>query len=202
MRSLSVVLLFVTLSAFAGGRGRVVEPAPSPSPSPLVTASPTPGGKDLVRLGKLGPSVNQAFVEKTVALINDAYRSGCLEQLVKAHKFLSLHNIDGPQVRNTTEAWERFTRNAPYTLDLNWYYKRFTNTIGYTYNYASDTGGAPGVSETRIWTNTKYITTPHELAKHYVHETSHQARAGAFVHYTVHSGSFPYDTGYMVGDCF
>src|SRR5690606_30692852 len=113
-----------------------------------------------------GTSVDPALVREAIRLMNQAEASGCLREGVLAYAFKSLHNIDGAQVKNALEAYNRYVAGKPYRLDVFWYLKRLSGTIGYTYNY---TGAA---SETRIWTNTKFITGPKMLAAHYAHELS------------------------------
>lgn len=142
-----------------------------------------------------GPNVDRKFALKAIKYLNDAFASGCVKDKIIWNDFKSLKNIDGKQVKNNLEAYIRLTEKAPHSLDLRWYSKRFTKVIGYTYAYNGKN------SETRIWSNTRKMTTEKDLASHFAHETSHNARAGGFVHYTIHNGSFPYELGRIVSEC-
>lgn len=169
--------------------------APLPTTKPVVL----PPEQALVYISSLGSNVEDAYVQKAVAYINKAYSDGCIEKGFASYKFKSLHNIDGKQVKTAKEAYDRYVANAPYGLDVRWYSKRLTSTVGYTYNYYD--GASSGDSETRIFTNMRRIASEKDLADHYAHELSHQARAGAFVHYTTHEGSVPYGINDIVADC-
>lgn len=199
------LLLFLQMS-FAGGSRRPV-PAPDPEPNPVVSKCVMPEQK-LVTLGSGAADIfkpggeDHQYAWEAMCWLNRAYATGCLEKKVLAHDFKSLHGVVAPALKKTqkAEAYQRFVAGAPYALDIRWYSKRFTSTIGYTYNWKSDTGG-PHVSETRIWTNWRNIGGPKDYAHHLAHELSHQARAGGFVHYTFHQGSFPYEIGDIAWEC-
>lgn len=173
---------------------------PSPTPIPVIVEGPIIEG-DFVRLGSnLGTSVDLAFAKKALGRMNEQYQNGCLKRKIESHKFVSLKNIDGAQVKNSQEVYARYTANAPHSLDLRWYKSSLSKVIGYTYNYKSDTNSGSG-SETKIWSNTKYIYAVDDYAAHLSHELSHQARAGGFVHYTIFGGSVPYDIGDLMAEC-
>lgn len=182
-----ITYLLVLITCFVGCK--VVEPQKAPV---IIPESDT----RLVVMGlDIGPSVDKEFAQKALDLLNLAYTSGCLRESFLSHSFKSLKNIDGEQVKTPEEAYKRLIAGAPYALDLKWYYKRFSKTVGYTYNYDGKE------SETRIWSNTKFIKTPEGYASHLMHELSHQARAGAFVHYSFHQGSVPYELNTIVEKC-
>lgn len=191
--------------AHAGGRRA---PMPAPSPTPSVTASPSPVAElpppvagTFVALGDdLGPSVDLAFAARTLSLMNEAYRNGCLPAGIDAHRFISLNSVFTPGVKTSVDARKEYLAGAPYKLDLRWYYKGWpSDTVGYTYNFRNDDWDAG--SETRIWSNTRFMGTEKTYAAHLAHELAHQARAGGFVHYTVFGGSFPYDVGDIMEKC-
>lgn len=142
-----------------------------------------------------GPNVDRVFANKAIKYLNDAFASGCVKDKIIWNDFKSLKNIDGKQVKGNLEAYIRLTDKAPHALDLRWYSKRFTKVIGYTYNYNGKK------SETRIWSNTRKMSDEKSYASHLAHEISHQARAGGFVHYTIHEGSVPYELGRIVYEC-
>lgn len=184
MKYLLIFLIFMSSC-------KVVEPNEQP-----VAVTVPQGDKILVTLGKdIGPSVNVEFAKKALNVLNAIYSNGCLEREFMSFKFKSLKNVDGAPVKSNAEAFGRLVQNAPYALDVRWYLKRLSKTIGYTYNYNGSK------SETRIWSNTKYIYTPEGYAAHLLHELSHQARAGGFVHYTIFEGSVPYGLGDIADKC-
>lgn len=211
MKYLALVLL-LSSPAFAFGT-KAPKPKPTPtisaSPSPTVTILPVPSStpsplpisepKTFVTLGKeLGPSVKKPFALEALAHMNRVIANGCVKTEWLKHSFKSLKNIDGVQVKDHAEAYKRYVAGAPYALDLRWYYKGWpSKVVGYTYNYKSGTQK----SETRIWSNTKMMSTAKRYAAHLAHELSHQARAGAFVHYSFHQGSVPYEAGDIFATC-
>lgn len=201
---LAVFSIAVAVSAFAGGKGR---PKLEPSPSPVASVSPSPSpvatGKSVpfVKLGSdIGPSVNVAFANRALDLMNQAIESGCVKRKSWGHPFESFNSVFTPGVTSTSEAYRTYLAGAPYALDLRWYYKGWpSKVVGYTYNFRDDDWN--GKSETRIWSNTRFMGSEREYASHLAHELSHQARAGGFVHYTVHQGSFPYEIGDIMAEC-
>ncbi len=184
--------------AHAGGRKAIVV-APAPSPTPVVLASPAPNA--FVTLGDdVGATVNVATVKSALALMNATYANGCLRAGIENHRFVSLNSVFTPGVSTSAQAAKTYLEGAPYAINPRWYYKGWpSKVIGYTYNYRDDDWNGP--SETRIWSNTRFITSAEMLASHYSHELSHQARAGGFVHYTLFDGSFPYDVGDIMAKC-
>lgn len=169
----------------------IASPEPSPAPSP---------SKLFVKLGSdLGTSVDVGFAQKTLTLMNTAYQNGCLRTRIEAHRFVSLNTVFDVSPKTQKAAADEYLAGAPYALDLRWYYKS-SKVVGYTYNFRDDDWN--GASETRIWSNTRFIgDDPAYYAAHLAHELSHQARAGGFVHYTVFGGSFPYDVGDIMEAC-
>ncbi len=203
---LTVVL--ISLAAQAGGRRAYVpEPAPVVIPTPLASPSPTVGEMvPLVTIGRdTGSNVNRAFAQKALDKLNAVYWNGCLFEGITKHRFQSLHTAMATDPRNSADAYAIFVAGAPYALDLRWYQASASRVIGYTYNFLSDTDwdAVEGASETHIWSNTKYIslTDSASYASHLTHELSHQGRTGAYVHYTIFGGSFPYDVGDIAYDC-
>lgn len=172
---------------------------PLPSPSPTVTPSPKPGV--FVMFGTdIGTSVDKEFAGDAFALMNAAYSNGCLKAGIEAHKFKSLNTVFEVSPKTNVEAAGEYLGGVPYALNVRWYYKGWpSDTIGYTYNFKNDDWN--GVSETRIWSNTRFMSTEKVYAAHLAHELSHQARAGGFVHYTIFGGSFPYDVGDIMANC-
>lgn len=198
MKQFSLLLIVVALAGFA--KKPLPQPAPSPiQPVPVATATIAPNGKVLVELGELGPNVNRAFAQKALDYINVAYASGCLQKEFLKYQFVSLNNIDGKRVQSKQEAYNRYVANAPYNLDLRWYSSKLSKTVGYTYVYKD--GEDSGPTETKIYSNTKYMASAADYAMHLVHELSHQARAGGFVHYTVFEGSIPYGLSDILESC-
>jgi len=193
------ILIFVWGSGFA--RKSLPQPAPSPvQPTPVATATATPSGKVLAELGDLGPNVDRVFAQKALDYLNRAYASGCLQREFLKYRFVSLNNIDGKRVESRQEAYNRYVAGAPYRLDLRWYKQSLSKTIGYTYVYKD--GEDSGPTETRIYSNTKFMVTPEDYGNHLGHELSHQARAGGFVHYTVFEGSVPYGVNDILDNCY
>lgn len=219
MKKLNVVLLIPLLLALAGfSRGRA--PAPEPSPSPSVVASPSPAPspeplpsgipapKVLVTLGAgASPSMqvggeDHEYTMAALGYINEAVSSGCLARKVLAYPFKTLERDPSPALKKTenAKALALYYGGAPYALDIRWYTKRFSKVIGYTYFYKDNIQGGP--SETRIWTNWNMLgDDPKDAASHWGHETSHQARAGGFGHWTRFDGSFPYVVGDLIAEC-
>lgn len=190
------------------------KPAPSPSPTPSVVASATPSPSPspsippvlspgtFVTMGEdLGSSVDRAYAAQALALMNRAYVNGCLRSSIEHHNgFKSFNTVFDVSPKTAKVAADEYLGGAPYALDLRWYYKWTSKVIGYTYNFRDDDWN--GKSETRIWSNTKYIgNDPKPYAAHLAHELSHQARAGGFVHYTIFGGSFPYEVGDLMEAC-
>ena len=189
-------------------------PTATPVPSPTATPvpSPTPEAQKIgYTIGSYGPGVTKKFSDDAVAIMNKYVENGCLHDAFMARKVTSLTNVEGKQVANKEEAYQAYVANMPYSLDLHWYSKRFSNVIGYTYNwldgldqskcYNKPTPVCP--TETKIYSNTNIIGgySPGDYAAHLVHESSHQARARGFVHWTVFDGSVPYEIGYAMDDC-
>jgi hypothetical protein len=155
--------------------------------------------------------VDRVFAQKAVDIMNRHVASGCLKEKFQKRSVTSLHNVEGVQVKTKEEAYNKFLANAPYKLDLRWYKKSFSNVIGYTYNwldgmdadrcYNKSSPQCP--TETKIYSNTNIISgySAGDYAAHLIHELSHQARAGGFVHWTVFDGSTPYEIGYAMDDC-
>jgi hypothetical protein len=132
--------------------------------------------------------------------LNKVVANGCLEKKVLSYKFKTLERDPEPSIKTSKEAWELYTKNAPYELDIRFYYKRASKTVGYTYFYKDNVKSLG--SETRIWSNTKFISgDPKDAAAHWGHELSHQERAGGFGHWTRFDGSFPYVVGELIGEC-
>lgn len=144
--------------------------------------------------------------------MNEHVASGCLKEKFMLRSLTSLKNVEGPQIKDKEAAFDAFLANGPYPLDVHVYRPRFpSNVIGYTYNwydgldqekcYNKATPVCP--TETRIYSNTRIISgfSAGDYAAHLTHETSHQARARGFVHWTVFDGSFPYEVGYAMDDC-
>lgn len=196
---LLALTLFLAPDSLAFSKKRPVIVEPTPTPVIVVTPSPDSSGSFATLGTNIGSSVDKAFAQKAIGYLNKAISSGCVKEKIIPHAFLSLKNIDGLQVKNNLEAYDRYVKGAPYALDVRWYYKRLSSTIGYTYNYLD--GASSGKTETKIWSNTKYLDTEKDYASHLAHELSHQSRAGAFVHYSFHQGSFPYEIGDIVWEC-
>jgi hypothetical protein len=195
-------LALVAAVSLAGGRKAPVVVVDEPAkPTPCVAPA-----KQLVVFGlgaasSLKPGgVDYKYGQDALCEINHAYASGCLEQKVLAWPFLSLHGVVEPALKPSqkAEAYRRLTAQAPHAVDARWYSK-WGSTIGYTYNYRDEDGS--GISETRVWTNTRNIGNAEMYAAHLTHELSHQARAGGFVHYSYHQGSAPYELGDIVSEC-
>lgn len=215
-----LILLYVGYVMFgfgvshAGGRGRVV-----PDPTPTASASPTPrpspsfkpvagivSPKVFVTLGE-GASASMKpggedseYVAEALGYINLIVSSGCFAEEAMRTEYFTLEKDIDPQLRATQnlEALKIYFAKAPYALDLRWY-QTWSNVIGYTYFYR-DNIKSKG-SETRIWTNWRNIGDSDEYATHIMHETSHQARAGAFGHWSRHAGSFPYRANEIAERC-
>jgi len=213
MKYVALVLLLSSPAFAFGKKAPDLKPTPTvtASPSPTVTILPVPSStpsplpisepKTFVTLGKeLGPSVNKSFALESLSHMNRVIANGCVKMEWLKHSFKSLKNIDGVQVKDRAEAYKRYVAGAPYALDLRWYYKGWpSKVVGYTYNYRA--GSKPKASETRIYSNTAKMGTSKRYAAHLAHELSHQARAGAFVHYSFHQGSVPYEAGDIFATC-
>jgi hypothetical protein len=198
----------IALLAFSVGfsRGVKQEPAPvastqpSPVPSPISSNSPVPApsGAAFVSLAP-GSSQEPKLAQGAIALMNDAVASGCLRSKTLAHKgFKSFNSVFEDSPKTALEAYNKYVAGAPYALDLRKYYT-WRKVYGYTYNFKGDDWDSG--TETRIWTNTRYVWDTKAYAAHLAHELSHQARAGGYVHYTTHQGSFPYEIGDLMGEC-
>ncbi len=207
---MTLLILLLALSPAHAYARKAPLPAPTSIPSPIVVEPlpspvPAPHGGFVTLGADTGSNVNVAFAGRALALMNGAVSSGCLKAAVESHSFLSLHSVMPTDATSAKEAYSRYVGGAPYALDLRWYKKAFSKVIGYTYNWLSDTDmNAPdGVSETHIWSNTKYVLnfSEAEYASHLAHELSHQGRAGGFVHYTFFTGSYPYDVGDLMAQC-
>lgn len=222
MKTLAAALLAFSLATFAhlpmanGFSRKAAEPtpapsviaSPSPSPTPDYTVITEPPGAPK-RLAYFGPYAAQslqaggsdyAWGQRALAALNEAYASGCLLETALAWDFKSLYGVINPTLKplQKTEAMVRYFAGAPYALEARWYSTR-KGVIGYTYNFLD--GASSGPSETRIWSNTRLISSEYDYAAHLAHELSHQARAGGFVHYTFHEGSFPYEIGDIAAEC-
>ncbi len=201
MKQFSLVLL---LALYGCTKQPLPQPeAPSTQATPVATATstPVPSSSHLVELGSdLGSDVSKIFAQKALDFINRAYASGCLKKEFLSHSFISLNNVAGKRVETREEAYNRYVAGAPYRLDLRWYTKRSSKTVGYTYVYKD--GKDSGPTETRIYSNTKYMASAADYASHLGHELSHQARAGGFVHYTIFKGSVPYELNTILETCF
>jgi hypothetical protein len=209
-----VAALMATLgSVTADARAKRAPVIPEPEPTPEVTVSPEPKPSALPQPGEalayFGPGahsslkqggIDYAYGQRTLAHLNGAYNSGCLLEKALAWDFLSLHGVVNPALKKyqKLEAYQRFTAGAPYALDARWY-STWGSVVGYTYNFKD--GYESGPSETRVWTNTRMNLSDEDYAAHLAHELSHQARAGGFVHYSFHQGSFPYEIGDIVWAC-
>lgn len=193
-----VIVLGVCLSFHAFGMGN--HPQPTPTDLPPVEPSTKP---KLVEVINYGVGVNRIFAAKAVSLLNEIYSNGCLKQSVLGHHFVSLNTVFEQSPHDSKQAFDEYASNAPHKIDLRWYTKLDSTVIGYTYNFRDNTQE----TERRIYSNTKYLinmsgyNTPEFYAAHLAHESSHQAQAGGFVHYTVFNGSFPYDIGTIASLC-
>ncbi len=193
-----ILLCLTALTDWAYGRSpkRPVE-SPEPTPSPVFTPVPFP--PVFVTMGKdIGPSVDLKFAQEALDHLNRVVVSDCFKNDTLS-EFKSTNNVLGIVYKTPRDAVNAYLAGAPYALDLRWYYKRFGSVVGYTYNW-KDSIESLG-SETRIWSNTRMMGDAKDYASHLAHELSHQARAGGFVHYTVHQGSFPYEIGDLVYKC-
>lgn len=180
---------------------------------PAGTVEPTPiDGSIKFRLGSgTGSNVDKIKAQRAIDIMNKFVNNGCLLEKFLARSVTSLKNVEGPQVKNKREAYNRFIAGAPYDLDLRWYSKWGSNVIGYTYNWIDGYDADKCYnkekpvckSETKIYSNTNIISgySSGDYAAHLIHEISHQARTGGFVHWTVHSGSGPYEFGGAMQDC-
>lgn len=200
--------------AFSRSKAPAASPLPSPSPSPSVSPGglepgPTPSASPSKALAYFGAGASPTLLpggsdyewgQGAIAALNDAWTSGCIIDKALQWDFKSLHGVIEPwlQPHQKTEAVARFAAGAPYSLDARWYYT-LSGIIGYTYNFKD--GKDSGPTETRIWTNTRLVGSAYDYASHLTHELSHQARAGGFVHYSFHQGSFPYEIGDIAFEC-
>lgn len=199
----TVIVLLLTRSLSLEAYGRANKPIHDPGPT--ATAAPTPEPTrppfdpvPFVRLGKdIGPSVDVKFAQEALDHLNKVVKTDCFLK-DSLWDFKSTNNVMGVVYGTAREALNAYLAGAPYDLDVRWYYKRFGSVVGYTYNFKV---GDSGPSETRIWSNTRMMGSSKDYAAHLAHELSHQARAGGFVHYTVHQGSFPYEIGDLVEKC-
>lgn len=196
----AVFLIALSMSGCAGVP-LTTEPVPSPSPMPSVSPSPSPSSVPFAVLGSdIGTSVDVAFAKRAIKLMNDAVQSGCVKRKVWTHEFKSFNSVFTPGVETASEAYQTLIRGMPYALDLHWYYKGWpSKVIGYTYNFKNDDWN--GESETRIWSNTRFMGDERQYASHLTHELVHQARSGGFTHYTIFQGSFPYEIGDIMAEC-
>lgn len=206
------LLIFLMLlapdTAWSGGRK-----APAPQPSPTMSAAPTPDSEecpDVKKLVVFGANAatslkpggsDYSYGQKALCAINRAYDSGCIhDRLLTWSDLISLNRVVPPalKVSQREEAYKIYTAGAPYALEARWY-STLGRTIGYTYNFKD--GADSGPSETYIWTNTRAGLSANDYGAHLSHELSHQVRAGGFVHWTFHEGSYPYEIGDIVSDC-
>lgn len=183
----------------------------------VTTASPSPTVEPVVPVLEVGTSLQTLLVtydanstiEKSTAkpaldLMNKCFQSGKLKELWLSHKFVSFNTVFDVSPHTNAEAWNEYSKGAPYALELHWYRTRspFSSVMGYTYNFSDDDWSSTK-SETRIWTNSRTMgnASAKDLAAHWAHELSHQARAGGFVHYTIFDGSTPYEAGDIMEEC-
>lgn len=193
------VSLLLLVTACASGK-------PASDAATQVVSDFRPSG-ELVTMGpNIGSSVDRKIAQKALDELNRIYKSGCLKKEFLARPITSLHNVEGKQVKTKSAAWDLYTKNAPYPLDIRWYSKR-GRTVGYTYVWlgGKDCHRKPGCqTETRVYSNTRIIGkySAASYAAHLSHELSHQARAGGFVHWTKFNGSVPYEMGHAAKKCF
>jgi hypothetical protein len=168
---------------------------------PIVTASPTPSAQRLLVTYDSKSSIEKSVAQPAFDLMNECYSSGKLKSLWLAHKFVSFNTVFEVSPHTREDAFNEYVKNAPYLLELHWY-STYKSVVGYTYNFKNDDWDG-SQSETRIWTNSRIMwgATAKEFAEHWAHELSHQARAGGFVHYTIHEGSTPYEAGNIMAEC-
>ena len=212
---LSSLIVALTFSAcgHVAVKPSLPEPIPTPTatatPVPVPTPTPSPSAKPLALIvwgANAAPSLkvggsDYEYGQKTLKAVNDAFASGCIhERLLTWDDLISLNGVVLPKLnpKQREEAYQRYVAGAPYALDARWYYT-LSRVIGYTYNYKD--GYESGPSETYVWTNTRMGLGFKDYASHLSHELSHQSRAGGFVHYTYHEGSYPYEIGDIVSDC-
>lgn len=203
-------LIFMSRAVAFGGKRPEATPSPTPivSPTPSPSPSATPTGEDLVSYDPAS-GIEKSFAMAGIDLLNQAFKSGCIKKKFETWNFKSVKNIEMPLVQNKAEAYERFIAGRPYALNLRWY-STLKGVVGYTFNwldgidYQKCYNAAGGCkSETKIYSNSRIVKyyTPKDRAAHWAHELSHQARAGGFVHWTFHAGSFPYEIGDIVESC-
>lgn len=199
-------LILIALVSLLAGFSRGVQPVPVASVSPSPAVSPLPKPSDapekpglFVSLDKSGSTWEQNQAQAAVATMDDTVSSGCLKTKALLHDgFRSFNTVFEQSPKTALAAYQEFVKGAPYAFTVRTYYTR-SKVYGYTYNFKGDDWN--GESETRVWTNTRYAWTADELAAHWFHELSHQARAGGFVHYTIHQGSMPYEIGDLAAEC-
>lgn len=206
---IAILLIGFLTQALAFSKKRPVDPLPSPtpvatvSPTPSPSASPAPVSGDLVSYDPAS-GIEKSFAQPGIDLMNQCYRSGKLKELWMKHKFVSFNSVFEKSPKTNAEAWEEFTRGAPFALNLRWYFTR-PKIVGYTYNFYDDSAASwkSGKSETRIFSNKNTVGyyNAKDRAAHWTHELSHQARAGGFVHYTIFQGSAPYEAGDIMEEC-
>jgi hypothetical protein len=156
----------------------------------------TTASSGLVKIGKLDASFI-SIGHRAVEIINEHYSSGCLKEKFLSLNHISFENEVGLPVYNAEGAWDRLTREAPFSVDL--LVGGGVLMYGYTYTYFD--GEIAGSSEFRIWSNPRKIVDAVRYASHIVHELSHQARAGGFTHERVHQGSVPYSIQLALEKC-
>lgn len=207
---IATALMFLALDSLAFSKKKP-ELDPSPTPISSVTPSPSPiaDAGDLLVTYDPASGIEKSFAQPALDLMNQVYKSGCLKSKFLEWKFKSLKNVEPPQVANASEVYDRFIAGRPYALNLRWY-KTYGSTVGYTYNWKDgldaqrcyDKAGACP-TETKIFSNSRTVSyySPKDRAAHWAHELSHQARAGAFVHWTYHAGSGPYEIGNIFEAC-
>jgi hypothetical protein len=197
MKNLMIVALLVVSACKTSS-----VPPPVVAPEPTATVAPPPSAGTFVLYGSKG-TIEHSVADPALALMNKCYSSGKLRILWLTHKFVSFNCVFDKCPKTNEEAYNAYVKNAPYTLDVEWYTaSRFSNVVGYTYNFKDDDWDA-GITETRIWSNTRIVGGygPKDVASHWAHELSHQTRAGGFVHYTIFDGSTPYEVGDIMSEC-
>lgn len=203
MKNLLIVALLV-LSACKTSTVIPATPTPTVVPEPTATVAPSATPTDTFVSYDPASGIDKAFAQPAIDLMNKCYQSGKLRTLWLTHKFVSFNSVFEKSPHTNEEAYNAYVAGKPYALNLRWYYTR-SSIIGYTYNFYddSDASWASGKSETRIYSNHNAVAYwgPKDVAAHWAHELSHQARAGGFVHYTIHDGSTPYEAGDIMEEC-
>lgn len=200
-------LLVALLICFSACKSSNVEPTVEPTVTPIASVTPSPTVPPVT--GFLVTYDERSGIEKdfalpALALMNKCYQSGKLRTLWLTHKFVSFNCVFDKCPKTNEEAYNEYVKNAPYALNLRWYYTRYS-IIGYTYNFYDDSeeSWSSQKSEYRIFSNHNAIAywNSRDTAAHWAHELAHQSRAGGYVHYTIHDGSTPYEAGDIMSEC-